>query len=52
MKSTLLCTACRFESATFETFSLLLLPIVVPVEGMCSLYHCLDQYVRDNLITD
>ena len=51
-KSTLLSTVCRYESADFETFSVLSLPIVVPVEGMCSLYHCLDQYVRGDLITD
>ena len=51
-KSMLLCAACGFESATFETFSLLSLPLAVPPGGRGSLYHCLDQYVRGDLITD
>ncbi|XP_043188368.1 ubiquitin carboxyl-terminal hydrolase 11-like isoform X2 [Amphibalanus amphitrite] len=51
-KSTLLCTACGFESATFETFSLLSLPLPLPSAGRASLYHCLDQYVRGDLTND
>ena len=51
-KSTLSCTACGLESATFETFSLLSLPLAVPTEGRSTLYQCLDQYVRGDLITD
>ena len=51
-KSTLLCTACGFESATFETFSLLSLPLAAATGGHRSLYHCLDQYVCGDLITD
>ncbi|KAF0314057.1 Ubiquitin carboxyl-terminal hydrolase 8 [Amphibalanus amphitrite] len=44
--------ACGFESATFETFSLLSLPLALPSAGRASLYHCLDQYVRGDLIND
>ena len=51
-KSTLLCTACGFESVTFETFSLLSLPLAEPPVDCGSLYHCLEQYVRGDLITD
>ena len=47
-RSTLLCTVCGFESATFETFSVLSLPLAIGG----SLRHCLDQYVRGDLITD
>ena len=51
-KSTLMCTACGFESTTFETFSLLSLPLTAPTVDGCSLYHCLDQYVRGDPIND
>ncbi|XP_037092293.1 ubiquitin carboxyl-terminal hydrolase 11-like [Pollicipes pollicipes] len=50
-KSTLLCTACGFESATFETFSLLSLPLAAGAStSRSSLYHCLEQYVHGDLI--
>ena len=51
-KSTLQCTACGFESATFEPFSLLSLPLRSPTVGRASLQHCLDQYLHRDLIAD
>ena len=52
LQSALSCSTCGFDSAAFDTFSLLPLPLAVPVEGMDSLYHSLDQCVRDDFITD
>ncbi|XP_043234480.1 ubiquitin carboxyl-terminal hydrolase 15-like [Amphibalanus amphitrite] len=48
-KSTLLCTGCGSESVTFETFSLLSLPLAM---GKSNLTQCLDEYLRGDLITD
>ena len=50
-KSSVLCAACGFESATFETFSVLSLPLPAGAGGsLDSLYHCLEQYIRGDLI--
>ena len=49
-KSALHCTSCGYESATFETFSLLSLPLAAGAAG--DIYSCLEQYVRGDLVSD
>ena len=50
-RSTLFCAACGFESETFETFSIISLPLPANVRGSrCSLHYCVEQHVRGGLI--